>query len=156
MHPQKKAVAVLMGSDSDKPVMKKCTEMLDFFQISHEDHILSAHRQPKELDAFAGAAEERGIRVIIAGAGMAAALPGALAARTIIPVIGVPLEASPLAGKDSLYSIVQMPPGIPVATVAIGAAGAINAAVLCAEILALDDHDLAMRLKKFKAAGSKL
>ncbi len=149
-------VAVLMGSLSDEPVMKKCLDYLDFFGISYEVHILSAHRNPEKVDAFASDAENRGIQVIIAGAGMAAALPGVIAARTTRPVIGVPLEGSALGGQDALYSIVQMPPGIPVATVAIGSAGAKNAAVLAAEILALHDMELKKVLMAFRESGSKL
>jgi 5-(carboxyamino)imidazole ribonucleotide mutase len=149
-------VAVLMGSSSDEPVMKKCLNYLEFFNISYEVHILSAHRNPAEVDDFACNAENRGIRVIIAGAGMSAALPGVIAARTLLPVVGVPLEGSALGGLDALYSIVQMPPGIPVATVAIGSAGARNAAILAAEILALQDMDLKKRLMAFRERGSKL
>ena len=149
-------VAVLMGSLSDEPVMKKCLDYLEFFGISYEVHILSAHRNPEKVDAFASNAESRGIQVIIAGAGMAAALPGVIAARTTRPVIGVPLEGSALGGQDALYSIVQMPPGIPVATVAIGSAGAKNAAVLAAEILALHDMELKKVLMAFRESGCKL
>ena len=130
-------VAVLMGSLSDEPVMKKCLDYLDFFGISYEVHILSAHRNPEKVDAFASDAENRGIQVIIAGAGMAAALPGVIAARTTRPVIGVPLEGSALGGQDALYSIVQMPPGIPVATVGIG--NAKNAGLMAAHILAIEN-----------------
>ena len=148
-------VVVLMGSSSDESVMKECAEYLDRFGIPFEIHIMSAHRNPEEVDAFARNAEENGIRVIIAGAGMAAHLPGVLASRTLLPVIGVPLEASSLKGQDSLYSIVQMPPGIPVATVSIGSAGAKNAAVLAAEILALNDDSVKKKLVEFRKQGSK-
>lgn len=148
-------VAVLMGSRSDESIMKECAEYLDRFGIPFEIHIMSAHRNPEEVDAFARNAEENGIRVIIAGAGMAAHLPGVLASRTLLPVIGVPLEASSLKGQDSLYSIVQMPPGIPVATVSIGSAGAKNAAVLAAEILALNDDGVKKKLVEFRKQGSK-
>lgn len=151
-----KKVAVLMGSTSDEPVMKKCLDVLERFGIPYEVRVLSAHRDPDAVDAFARAAETEGIDVIIAGAGMAAHLPGVLASRTLLPVIGVPLEGSPLAGQDALYAIVQMPAGIPVATVAIGSAGAKNAAVLAAEILALQDPELKKKLLAFRKAGSKL
>lgn len=149
-------VAVLMGSTSDEPVMKKCVELLDHFGIPHEVHVMSAHRSPDKVNRFALEAEERGIRAIIAGAGMAAHLAGVVAARTTIPVIGVPLAGSTLGGQDALYSMVQMPAGIPVATVSIGSAGAKNAAVLAAEILALQDQELKKRLKAFREGGSKL
>jgi 5-(carboxyamino)imidazole ribonucleotide mutase len=149
-------VAVLMGSTSDQPVMKKCVELLDHFGIPHEVHVMSAHRSPEKVNRFALEAEERGIRAIIAGAGMAAHLAGVVAARTTIPVIGVPLAGSALGGQDALYSMVQMPAGIPVATVSIGSAGAKNAAVLAAEILALQDQELKKRLKAFREGGSKL
>ena len=149
-------VAVLMGSTSDEPVMKKCTEILDYFDVSYEVQILSAHRNPDAVDNYALGAEERGIKVIIAGAGMAAHLPGVIAARATIPVIGVPLEGSSLGGQDALYSMVQMPSGIPVATVAIGSAGAKNSAVLAVEILALQDEELKKKLRAFRKKGSKL
>jgi len=149
-------VGVIMGSSSDEKVMKKCTEYLDFFGINYTYDILSAHRNADKVDQYASTAAERGLKVIIAGAGMAAALPGVIAARTVIPVIGVPLEGSALGGQDALYSIVQMPPGIPVATVAIGSAGAKNAAILAAEILALSDENIRAKLFEFREMGSKL
>ena len=152
----KTRVAVLMGSTSDEPVMKKCLELLDYFGLPYEVRVLSAHRNPEEVDSFALGAEKRGIEVIVAGAGMAAHLPGVVAARTTIPVIGVPLEGSSLAGQDALYSMVQMPAGVPVATVSIGPAGAKNAAVLAAEILALQDPDVKRKLASFRKGGSKL
>ena len=150
------SVAVMMGSKSDEDVMHACTEYLDHFGISFEIKILSAHRQPDETVQFARSAESNGIKIIIAAAGMAAHLPGVVAANTTLPVIGVPLAASELNGIDSLYSIVQMPAGIPVATVAIGKTGARNSAVLAAEILALNDAGLKKRLLEFKKNGSKL
>jgi len=149
-------VAVVMGSPSDEPVMKGCLEVLDHFKIPHESLILSAHRHPDRVDEFSRSAEGRGIAVIIAGAGMAAHLPGAIAARTLLPVIGVPLAGSALNGQDALYSIVQMPTGIPVATVAIGAAGAKNAAILAAEILALGDPRIRKSLEKFREQGCRI
>lgn len=148
-------VAVLMGSTSDEPVMKTCIEYLEHFNISYEVHVLSAHRNPDKVTAFALGAEEKGIGVIIAGAGMAAHLPGVVASWTTVPVIGVPMEGSPLRGQDALYSMVQMPAGVPVATVSIGSAGAKNAAVLAAEILALHDPEIKKKLVEFRKRGSK-
>jgi 5-(carboxyamino)imidazole ribonucleotide mutase len=149
-------VAILMGSSSDEAVMNFCIEGLDYFGIPHEVHIMSAHRTPEAVDRFSSEAEQNGFGVIIAGAGMAAHLPGVVASRTVLPVIGVPLEGSALGGQDALYSMVQMPAGIPVATVAIGKAGARNAAVLAAEILALKDDDIRQKLLIFRQKGSKL
>ena len=155
MTEQKPRVLIVMGSVSDQAVMKKCEESLAFFGVPYETHVVSAHRNPDKLDKLLGGCEERGIEVIIAGAGMAAALPGVAASKTIIPVIGVPLEGSPLNGQDALYSIVQMPPGIPVATVAIGSAGAKNSAILAVQIMALNDNDLKNKIIKFRQAGAK-
>lgn len=148
-------VAVLMGSTSDEKVMQYCLDTLTYFDISYEVHILSAHRNYQEVAVFAAGVDDKGFGVIIAGAGMAAHLPGVLAAQTTVPVIGVPLEGSSLGGMDALYSIVQMPSGIPVATVAIGKTGARNAAVLAAQILALQDESLRKKLKDFRKKGSK-
>ena len=148
-------VAVLLGSKSDEPLMAGCTEYLVKFGIPHELRISSAHRQPEETSAFVRSAEAEGYAVIIAAAGMAAHLAGFAAAHTTLPVIGVPLEGSALNGVDALYSTVQMPAGIPVATVAIGAAGAKNAAVLAAEILALNDEGLRQKLAGFRRNGAK-
>ena len=130
-------VAVLMGSKSDMDVMQVCMETLTKFKIEHEVHVMSAHRTPDKLRDFVSSARTRGFEVIIAAAGGAAALPGVCKAYTPLPVIGVPLASSELRGIDALYSIVQMPPGMPVATVAVGAWGARNAAALAAEILSL-------------------
>jgi 5-(carboxyamino)imidazole ribonucleotide mutase len=149
------SVAVVMGSHSDEEIMKGCTEFLSHFGIEYEILILSAHRQPDETSEFARSAEKKGFHVIIAAAGMAAHLPGVIASQTTLPVIGVPLPASELQGVDSLYSIVQMPAGIPVATVAIGKTGARNAAVLAAEILALHDGPIREKLIAFKGNGAK-
>ena len=149
-------VAVLMGSSSDEAVMQFCIGGLDYFGIPHEVHVMSAHRTPEAVDRFAVEAEKNGFGIIIAGAGMAAHLPGVVASRTTLPVIGVPLEGSALGGQDALYSMVQMPTGIPVATVAIGKAGARNAAVLAAEILALRDSEIGQKLLIFRQKGSKL
>jgi 5-(carboxyamino)imidazole ribonucleotide mutase len=148
-------VAIMMGSQSDAEIMKNCEEYLTQFGISSEVKVLSAHRQPEETAQYARQAEGRGIRVIIAAAGMAAHLPGVVASLTILPVIGVPLPGSELQGVDALYSIVQMPAGIPVATVAIGKPGARNAAVLAAEIIALQDPSVKEKLIAFKKNGAK-
>jgi phosphoribosylaminoimidazole carboxylase PurE protein len=148
-------VAVLLGSKSDEQVMAGCTDYLAKFGIPHDLRISSAHRQPDETAAFVKKAEADGYAVIIAAAGMAAHLAGFAAAHTTLPVIGVPLEGSALNGVDALYSTVQMPPGIPVATVAIGSAGAKNAAVLAAEILALNDDGLRRKLAEFRSNGAK-
>lgn len=138
-----------MGSDSDLSVMSKAAEILDEFGISYEMHIISAHREPDLFFKWAKGAEVRGIKVIIAGAGMAAHLPGMCAALFPMPVIGIPMHTTSLGGRDSLYSIVQMPSGIPVATVAIG--GGKNAGILAAKILAVSDPDLLARLKNYSA-----
>ncbi len=148
-------VAVLLGSASDQQTMQGCLDYLKHFGIPHELHILSAHRQPDETAAFVKGAEQAGFSLIIAAAGMAAHLPGVAASYTTLPVIGVPLDGSPLHGVDALYSIVQMPAGIPVATVAVGGAGARNAAVLAAEILALSDPLLKQKLADFRRGGAK-
>jgi 5-(carboxyamino)imidazole ribonucleotide mutase len=135
-------VAVLMGSKSDMEPMQSCMETLTQFGIEHEVHVMSAHRNPDRVREFVSSARDRGFEVVIAAAGGAAALPGVCKAYTPLPVIGVPLASSELKGIDALYSIVQMPPGMPVATVAIGAWGARNAATLAAEILALSHPDI--------------
>ncbi len=142
-------VGIVMGSDSDLPVMKKAAEVLDEFGISYEMNIISAHREPDLFFEWAKGAKDRGIKVIIAGAGMAAHLPGMCAALFPLPVIGVPMHTTSLGGRDSLYSIVQMPSGIPVATVAIG--GAKNAGILAAKILAVSDEALLEKLEKYSA-----
>ncbi|HUX68360.1 MAG TPA: 5-(carboxyamino)imidazole ribonucleotide mutase [Terriglobales bacterium] len=143
-------VAILMGSDTDLPVMQLAADQLRQFGIPYEMEIVSAHRSPQRTAAFARAAAARGLRVLIAGAGAAAALAGALAAETTLPVIGVPLATSPLSGFDALLATAMLPAGVPVATVAVGEAGATNAAVLAAQILALADPALAQRLIEFK------
>ena len=140
-------VSIIMGSTSDLPVMEKAANFLDEMEIPFEMNALSSHRTPDEVEKFAKGAEERGIRVIIAGAGMAAALPGVIAASTTLPVIGVPIKGM-LDGLDAMLSIIQMPPGIPVATVGVN--GAQNAAILAAEILALSNPELAEKLKAYK------
>lgn len=149
-------VAILIGSKSDEATISEAFAYLDYFGIDHDLHILSAHRNPKETAEFASTAEKNGYSLIIAGAGMAAHLPGVVASFTTLPVIGVPLSASELSGVDALYSMVQMPPGIPVATVAIGKAGAKNAGVLAAEIIGLSNIDVRKKLVEFRSKGSKL
>ncbi len=144
-------VALIMGSQSDWQTMKAAAETLDALGIRHDDRIVSAHRTPDRLVAFATGARAAGHKVIIAGAGGAAHLPGMCAAMTPLPVLGVPVESKALSGQDSLLSIVQMPAGIPVGTLAIGRAGAVNAALLAAAILALEDAALAARLDQWRA-----
>jgi 5-(carboxyamino)imidazole ribonucleotide mutase len=139
-----------MGSQSDWATMKHAADTLDALGIGYDARIVSAHRTPDRLYAFAKGAKAAGVRVIIAGAGGAAHLPGMTASMTILPVFGVPVESKALAGLDSLYSIVQMPPGVPVGTLAIGRAGAINAALLAASVLALNDDALADRLQAWR------
>lgn len=147
-------VAIVMGSQSDWPTMKKTAAVLDELGVSHEARIVSAHRTPDRLHAFGKGAHEQGFRVIVAGAGGAAHLPGMLAALTHLPVLGVPVQSRTLSGLDSLLSIVQMPAGVPTGTLAIGEAGATNAGLLAASILAIGDEALAERLKDWRAARS--
>ena len=149
-------VAIVIGSVSDRETMAECKRYLEYFGIEYEERILSAHRTPEETSQFAKDAENLGFNLLIAAAGMAAHLPGVLAAHTTLPVIGVPLANSDLRGLDALYSIVQMPAGVPVATVAIGQAGAVNAAVLAAEILASQYRDVKQKLVQFKKQGSRI
>lgn len=140
-------VGIVMGSDSDMPIMSKAAGILDEFGIDYEMHIISAHREPDVFYDFAKGAKEKGMKLIIAGAGMAAHLPGMCAALFPMPVIGVPMSGSTLAGNDALYSIVQMPPGIPVATVAVN--GGMNAGILAVKMLAMSDEKLLDELKKY-------
>jgi 5-(carboxyamino)imidazole ribonucleotide mutase len=144
-------VAVICGSRSDLPVLKGCFDVLDDYAIAWEASVISAHRQPEALATYVSGAEERGVRIFVGAAGMAAHLPGVLASLTARPVIGVPLDAGELGGADALYSVVQMPPGVPVAAVAIGSGGAKNAAHLAARILALGDPALAARVNAARA-----
>jgi 5-(carboxyamino)imidazole ribonucleotide mutase len=144
-------VAIVMGSQSDWTVLREAAETLDALKIGHDDRVISAHRTPDRLVAFAKGARGAGHRVVIAAAGGAAHLPGMVAAMTSLPVLGVPIEGKALGGADSLYSIVQMPAGVPVGTLAIGRSGAINAALLAAAILALADPDIARRLDAWRA-----
>ena len=141
-------VSIIMGSTSDLPVMEKAAKFFDEMEIPFEINALSAHRTPDAVEAFAKGAKERGIKIIIAGAGMAAALPGVIAASTTLPVIGVPVKGSTLDGVDAVYSMLQMPPGIPVATVAIN--GALNAGILAVQMLALADEALAEKFAAYK------
>lgn len=147
---EKALVGIVMGSKSDREVMEEAIKVLERFEIPHEILTSSAHRDPDRTRAYAKGAKKKGIKVLIAGAGYAAHLPGALAGETTLPVIGVPLASSPLRGIDSLLSMVQMPSGIPVATMGIGKSGAENAALLAAEILALENEKLAMALEKYR------
>ncbi len=142
-------VGIVMGSDSDLPIMSKAADMLEKFGIDYEMKIISAHREPEVFFEYARTAEEKGFQVIIAGAGMAAHLPGMCAAIFPMPVIGIPMHTTSLGGRDSLYSIVQMPSGIPVATVAIN--GGANAGILAAKILAVSDQELLAKLKAYQA-----
>ena len=148
-------VGVVMGSRSDYEVLAAAVEILRVLEIPHEARVVSAHRTPDWLFEYAQTAQSRGLRVIIAGAGGAAHLPGMLASKTLLPVLGVPVATTPLNGMDSLLSIVQMPKGVPVGTLAIGKAGAANAALLAAEILALNDSDLHERLAVWRAARTR-
>jgi len=145
-----KPVAIIMGSQSDWPTMRHAAETLAALQIGYDKRIVSAHRTPERLYAFARGAKADGVQVIIAGAGGAAHLPGMTAAMTTLPVFGVPVESKAMSGVDSLYSIVQMPPGVPVGTLAIGKSGAINAALIAASVLALNDEGLAKRLEAWR------
>ncbi len=150
MAKQAPAVGIIMGSQSDWETMRGTAETLAALEIPHEVRIVSAHRTPKRLYDYAGSARERGLKVIIAGAGGAAHLPGMAAAMTTLPVFGVPVQSRALKGQDSLLSIVQMPAGVPVGTLAIGRAGAINAALLAAAVLSLGDSALAERLAEWR------
>jgi 5-(carboxyamino)imidazole ribonucleotide mutase len=144
-------VAVICGSRTDLPLLKGCFDVLDGYEIAWEASVISAHRQAAALHEYVAAAEARGVRLFVGAAGLAAHLPGVLASVTARPVIGVPLDGGTLGGADALYSIVQMPPGVPVAAVAIGSAGARNAGHLAARILALSDAELAARVDRFRA-----
>ena len=154
MTSQSPDVAIIMGSQSDWPTMKHAADILAELGVSHERRIVSAHRTPDRMYDFAKAARSRGIKVIIAGAGGAAHLPGMVASLTPLPVLGVPVQSKALSGQDSLLSIVQMPGGIPVGTLAIGKAGATNAGLMACAILALNDAALAERLDDWRAANS--
>jgi len=152
---KKNQVLIVMGSESDREVMNKTAEVLSGFGIGYEIIVSSAHRNPERTRKLAKEAEKKGINVIIAGAGMAAHLPGVIAAHTKLPVIGVPLPSLPFKGMDSFFSILQMPSGVPVATMSVGNEGAKNAAILAAQILALSDDKLRKRLKSLRVKGFK-
>ena len=156
MSDSKPLVIIISGSKSDSEFVKATEEYLDYFQIPYESKVLSAHRNPEQVADYISHARNNGIKCIIAQAGMAAHLAGVVAAHTTLPVIGVPLPGSYLNGLDSLYSTVQMPAGIPVATMAIGKAGSRNAAVFVAEMLAVEDESVNRRLEEFRANGAKL
>ena len=143
-------IGIIMGSDSDMPVMQACADQLEKFGIPYEITVASAHRTPAKAMEYAESARERGLKTIIAAAGMAAHLAGVLAAHTTLPVIGVPIDASSLNGLDALLSTVQMPPGVPVATMGIGKAGAKNAAILAAQMIGISDESMAAKLAEFK------
>ncbi|MDP3768952.1 MAG: 5-(carboxyamino)imidazole ribonucleotide mutase [Dehalococcoidia bacterium] len=149
-------VAVIMGSKSDAPLMQECLDLLSKLGIPHESHVMSAHRTPDKVREFASSARERGIEVIIAAAGGAAALPGVVKSYTALPVIGVPVASSELKGIDALYAMAQMPPGAPVATVAVGSWGARNAALLAAEILALKHDDVRSAYDDYRRAQASV
>lgn len=155
MAPPARSVGLIMGSQSDWDTMKAAAETLDALEVAYEARIVSAHRTPQRLYDYATSAQTRGLKVIIAGAGGAAHLPGMTAALTALPVLGVPVKSNGLLGVDSLLSIVQMPRGVPVGTLAVGEAGAVNAAILAASILALGDEALAARLAAFRAAQTE-
>lgn len=148
-------VVIMMGSQSDLPTMKEASDILKEFGVSFEVRVLSTHRAPEETSAYARALKSRGVKVVIAGAGGAAALAGVVASLTPLPVIGVPIQTAALGGMDSLLSTVQMPPGVPVATVAIGTAGARNAGFLAIRILGLSDKNLLAKLEKFRGAQAE-
>jgi len=147
----KAVVGIIMGSQSDWPTLKKAADILDELEVPYETKIVSAHRTPQRLYDYAKSAKDRGLKVIIAGAGGAAHLPGMTASLTHLPVLGVPVVTAALGGQDSLYSIVQMPAGVPVGTLAIGETGATNAGLLAAQILALADGNLAKRVEAYRA-----
>ena len=151
MTTQSPPVAIIMGSQSDWPVMRATAQVLDELGVAYDARVISAHRTPDRLYAFARSAKDSGFKVIVAGAGGAAHLPGMTAAMTTLPVLGVPISTTALAGEDALYSIVQMPAGVPVGTLAIGEPGALNAGLLAAEILAISDPQVAARVEAWRA-----
>ena len=151
-----KKVAILIGSETDRKIIEKSKPYFDYFSIDSEIFVMSAHRNPYKVAEFSENARKNGYSIIVGSAGMAAHLAGVIKAHTTLPVIGVPLPGGIMDGLDSMLSTLQMPKGVPVATVAVGSAGAINAAVLCAEILALNDNELHDKLLKFKKDGCKL
>jgi len=148
-------VAIIMGSQSDWPTMRHAAQVLDVLEVDYETRIVSAHRTPDRLYEFSKSAKDQGLKVIIAGAGGAAHLPGMTAAMTVLPVLGVPIKSDAMSGSDSLHSIVQMPAGVPVGTLAIGKAGAVNAGLMAASILALNDEPLSSRLTQWRKNQSE-
>ena len=155
MAKKRPTVGVVMGSDSDLETMKRCLKQLDEFGIAYEVRIISAHRTPDTAHEYSATAIQRGLKVIIAAAGMSAALGGVLAASTTLPVIGVPMASGPLVGVDAALSTMQMPPGVPVACMSIGGAGATNAAIYAAEILGISDEKIAAKLLRFKKSQAR-
>ncbi|MBC8372687.1 MAG: 5-(carboxyamino)imidazole ribonucleotide mutase [Planctomycetes bacterium] len=155
MAKKRPTVGVVMGSDSDLETMKRCLKQLDEFGIAYEVRIISAHRTPDIAHEYAATAIQRGLKVIIAAAGMSAALGGVLAANTTLPIVGVPMASGPLVGVDAALSTMQMPPGVPVACMSIGGAGATNAAIYAAQILAVSDKKLAGKLSRFKKSQAR-
>tara|TARA_B100002052_G_scaffold65751_1_gene58997 strand:- start:31024 stop:31485 length:462 start_codon:yes stop_codon:yes gene_type:complete len=149
-------VAILIGSETDRATMEAADKYYEYFSIDYEIKVMSAHRNPNEVHKFCSEARDNGYKVLIGAAGMAAHLAGAIKANTTLPVIGVPLDGGVLTGLDSLLSTLQMPKGVPVATMAVGKSGAINAAILCAEIFSLIDDDMIEKLAEFKSNGAKL
>ena len=149
-------VAILIGSDTDRPTMEAADEYYEYFNIDYEIKTMSAHRNPVEVHDFCTSASQNGYKILVGAAGMAAHLAGAIKANTILPVIGVPLDGGILTGLDSVLSTMQMPKGVPVATMSVGKSGAINAAILCAEIFGLNDNQMQLKLHEFKKNGAKL
>ena len=149
-------IAILLGSETDRKTMESANKYYEYFGQDYEIFIMSAHRNPKDVHSFASSARESGYAVLVGAAGMAAHLAGALKSASTLPVIGVPLKGGVVDGLDSLLATVQMPKGLPVATVAVGKSGAINAAILCAEILSLNDKEIERKLSDFKSLGAKL
>ncbi len=152
----KNKVAILIGSETDRQTMEAANKYYEYFNIDHEIKVLSAHRNPQDVHEFASNARDNGYKILVGAAGMAAHLAGAIKAVSTLPVIGVPLEGGVLTGLDSLLATLQMPKGVPVPTMTVGKSGAINAAILCAEIFSLNDDEMVQRLSEFKKNGAKL
>tara|TARA_B100000700_G_C14988412_1_gene830025 strand:+ start:129 stop:590 length:462 start_codon:yes stop_codon:yes gene_type:complete len=152
----KNKVAILIGSETDRQTMEAANKYYEYFNIDHEIKVLSAHRNPQDVHEFASNARDNGYKILVGAAGMAAHLAGAIKAVSTLPVIGVPLEGGVLTGLDSLLATLQMPKGVPVPTMTVGKSGAINAAILCAEIFSLNDDEMVQKLSEFKKNGAKL
>lgn len=152
----KNKVAILIGSETDRQTMEAANKYYEYFNIDHEIKVLSAHRNPEDVHQFASSARDNGYKILVGAAGMAAHLAGAIKAVSTLPVIGVPLEGGVLTGLDSLLATLQMPKGVPVPTMTVGKSGAINAAILCAEIFSLNDDEMVQKLSEFKKNGAKL